>query len=432
MIGYVYSFLIIILEMLCCKIFYEIFGEKRREKIICECLLFTMLVIISFFSALIFRNSLIIKILMSVLEISIIMYIFFKITFVKSVILALLYIGLLFVVDYFCFLLSRTIFSNITGIDDMNCLPGILLLILGKTILFVMIIIAKKGGGIYAKTSLADYEWMKFIFFPIFTICITSAMILILGKPQMYNKDIIYFVISFGMAVMNIFVFYLINGILKKEEKIHKNSLLQLQIKNQAQMYYSISENLEKQRQKTHEYKNKIVCIESLLQKKKYDELDEYIGNVSKSLQKEMYTITTNHIIVDAILNTKYNEMVEKDIIFVFRINDLSRIVLADEDIIVILSNLLNNAIEACEQCQKRKIVKLKFINEEDALIISVKNTYENALTVKDGIYMTTKRDKNEHGIGIHNIINVIKKYNGSYVIRPDENEFFFSIIIPN
>ncbi len=433
MTRYIESFLIIVLEMLCCKIFYEIFGEKRKEKSIwSECLLFIILVFVSFFSTLLLGNVLLIKIVMSILEISIIMYAFFKITFIKSAILALLYMGLLFVVDYFCFLLSRTIFRGIVGIDDMNCLSGILLLMLGKTILFVIIVIVKKGIGIHAKVSLADDEWLRFIFFPVFTICITSTMILFLGKPQVNNKDIVYFIISFGLTGMNIFVFYLINDILKREERIHEDSLFRMQMKNQAQMYYSISENLEKQRQKTHEYKNKIVCIESLLQKKRYDELNEYIGNLSETLEKELDAITTNHVIIDAILNTKYNEMMEKDIIFVFKINDLSNVRLSNEDIIVILSNLLNNAIEACEQCKKKKIIKLKLVNEEDMLIISVKNTYENALMIQDNMYMTTKGEQNEHGIGIRNIINVIKKYQGSYVIRPDKNEFFFSIMIPN
>ena len=49
---------------------------------------------------------------------------------------------------------------------------------------------------------------------------------------------------------------------------------------------------------------------------------------------------------MDAILNTKYREMIEKNIIFVFRINDLSNLIVSDEHIVVILSNLLNNSIE--------------------------------------------------------------------------------------
>lgn len=431
MTGYIESFLIIVLEMLCCKIFYEVFGEKRKKSIWGEFLLFAMLVVVTFLSSMLLRDIVAVKIVMSILEISIIMYVFMKISLMKSVILALLYVGLLSAVDYFCFLLIRTIFSDIVGIDDVNCLPGILLILLGKMILFVIVIVVKKGIGSYTKASLANNEWLRFIFFPIFTICTTYTMILVLGKPQMNHKDIIYFVISFGLAGMNIFVFYLINDILKREEKIHEDSLFRLQMKNQTQMYYSISENLEKQRQKTHEYKNKIVCIESLLRKKKYDELNEYIGNIREDLEMELDSIQTNHVIVDAILNTKYREMTEKNILFVFRINDLSGLRLSDEDIVVILSNLLNNSIETCEKCQGKKVITLKFVIEDGTVILSVKNSYENPLILQDGEYQTTKGEHDEHGIGIHNIIQVIERYGGSYVIKPDEKEFFFSILIP-
>ena len=50
---------------------------------------------------------------------------------------------------------------------------------------------------------------------------------------------------------------------------------------------------------------------------------------------------------------------------FVFKVNDLSKIVIEDEDLVVILANLLNNAIEACEKCEEKKTIKLKFVIEE-------------------------------------------------------------------
>lgn len=53
--------------------------------------------------------------------------------------------------------------------------------------------------------------------------------------------------------------------------------------------------------------------------------------------------------------------------------------------------------------------------------IISVKNTYENELVKHNGMFLTTKNEDAEHGIGIGNIANVIEKYGGSYVIKSDD-----------
>lgn len=432
MIAYVESFLIILLEILCCRIFYGIFGKWRGKKESWnKVFLVVILSLLTFLSSMFFSDYLVIKIMMTILEITVIMYAFMKVSFMKSLILSFLFEGILLLVDYFTFLLSRTIFQDIVGIDDMSGIQGGLLILLGKALLFVIVIMVNRGIGRHSKETLEDDEWLGFIFFPIFTICTIAAMISVLGKPQMRNRDIIYFVIAFGLVGMNIVVFHLINDVLKREEKIHEDRMFRLQVKNQTKMYYSISENFEKQRQKTHEYKNQMLCIASLLQKKKYEEMESYIGSINEELNIELDSIQTNHVIVDAILNAKYREMTEKNIIFVFCINDLSELKVSDEDIVVILSNLLNNSIEACEKCQGRKVIKLKFVIEDDGVVLSVKNSYEHPLILQDGEYKTTKGESDEHGIGIHNIIHAIERYGGSFVIKPDDKEFFFSIFIP-
>lgn len=138
-------------------------------------------------------------------------------------------------------------------------------------------------------------------------------------------------------------------------------------------------------------------------------------------------------MIIDAILNSKYKETLDKGIVFIFQINDLSGIKMRDEDIVVILSNLLNNAIEACEKCSGKKVMKMKLVKEKDNIIISVKNTYDGKLNIKDGEIQTSKKyEIDEHGVGIKNIIEVITKYQGSYAIRNENNEFYFSVILPN
>ena len=55
------------------------------------------------------------------------------------------------------------------------------------------------------------------------------------------------------------------------------------------------------------------------------------------------------------------------------------------------------------------------------------KNTYENAVIYENGEIQTTKiLDTDEHGIGIKNIAETIRKYGGSYVIQNDERELLF------
>ena len=117
---------------------------------------------------------------------------------------------------------------------------------------------------------------------------------------------------------------------------------------------------------------------------------------------------------------------------FVFRVNDLSGLKIKDEDVVTVLSNLLNNAIEACESCTDKKVIKFKFVKEDDRMIIAVKNTFNNKVVYKNGEIKSTKTmGIDEHGVGIKNVLKIIEKYGGSYVIEHKKKEFYFSIIIP-
>lgn len=84
------------------------------------------------------------------------------------------------------------------------------------------------------------------------------------------------------------------------------------------------------------------------------------INSISKTFIGERNVINMNHVIVNAILNTKYQESISKYIVFVFKINDLSQIGMDDKYLVVVLANLFNNDIEACEKFEEKKVIKFK------------------------------------------------------------------------
>ena len=104
----------------------------------------------------------------------------------------------------------------------------------------------------------------------------------------------------------------------------------------------------------------------------------------------------------------------------VLKINDLSGINISDEDIVQVLSNLLDNAIEAARQCDiNHRLIKLKFTCEDAHTILSVSNTYKYEPQITDDGYMITrKEEKQEHGFGLRNVMAVLDKYNARHVIR--------------
>ena len=138
--------------------------------------------------------------------------------------------------------------------------------------------------------------------------------------------------VAAGILCINLIGYYLIHSITEREVKIREHAVFREKVKNETAMYRSVSENLEKQRKRTHEYKNQLAAISALAEQGAsgectraageqgaYQELRTYIEKMETALQHRMDAVDTNHVIVNAILNTKYREAVSKGIVVVLR-----------------------------------------------------------------------------------------------------------------
>ena len=138
----------------------------------------------------------------------------------------------------------------------------------------------------------------------------------------------------------------------------------------------------------------------------------------------------TGNRLINTILNTKFAEAREKDITFRFVINDLSHLKIEDRDCIVILSNILNNAIEAAEKCPEgKRQISVKAIIEDGQFIFSCRNTF--IMSDQDPDMKSRKKDIISHGYGIDNVKEAVNRNNGTCFFERQENEFVAVIIIP-
>lgn len=433
MVMYVYSIFLVIWEILCCKLFMEIFLSKRKYKNrIVPGFVFGGLILVYYLASCILYNFLWLKQLAIVLFLSVAMHLLFENSYIKSIVLATIYQGLVLITDCVTLLVVGKIFPSLSvEILDTSTVT-ISVSLVCKMMLLCVVLLLKRKIGHKQGDMLTDMEWFRLLLVPIITMASLIAMDLKFNVSHDIHQDDTLMYIALGMAGMNIIVFYLIDDIMEREQIIREDILFRQKVKNEMDMYYSISENLDRQRKRTHEFKNHLACIASLAGSAKYEELNDYIGKIDSDLRLRMDMVDTNNVTVNAILNTKYREALAKQIVFVLKVNDLSEMTLPDADIVVILSNLLNNAIEACMACEN-KLVKLKFVLEENELVISVKNSMQK-IPIKDNDKFVTRKTKEpeEHGIGVENIISTVEKHGGKYAIEYDDDTFSFTIMIPN
>lgn len=435
MFEYITDITILIIEIVCSFIFFDILAvkkEKNKKKVILSVLVLILLLRL----CICFLNKYtIIKMLMIIVIMLLVMCFLYDISIVKALILVFFVQSIMTLIDYIIIMILAKLYGDITALESASGLIGRLIIILSRLILFVGLIIlsrisTKKNNSVTADMS--DKEWIQFLIFPIFTIC--AVMLMTSSVIKSYHSDIIaiYYIIAIGLIVLNLVVFHLISEILENSRNMKEAEALRQQSIGQLELYNSMRENYNIQRQRTHEYKNQIVCMDMLMKKKDYSKLEDYIGNISDGLDAQLDMVDTNNDVVNAIFNAKYYEAIKNDVLVVLKINDLSDIKISDNDIVTILSNLLDNAIEAAKQCDiGKRIVKIKMLYEDAVLSIAVSNSYKaEPVLTEDGYIRTTKKDREEHGWGMRNVVATLEKYNAEYIIDYKNGEFVFSIIM--
>ena len=427
MIYYIQGYLTVSLEILCCVTFFGLFCDRVEKKQ--KVKQFIILSTITFIISLLLQKYFWVKEFLIVTVITAIMKWYNKSSLRKNLVLTIIYQSILLMVDYIILI----IYSNIQwdSIKGLLYLQSLIIIVIKGTI-FLAIILSKNILGEKTLKYVKDSQWTKFLFFPIFTIYIITALISTTSYTIIEIPENLVKIIAFGLLGMNITVFYLISDISLKNKQICEKKLLQIQARNQLELYKRSLAEIKKQRRLVHEYKNQLECIFTLCKTEQYLELQNYLSQLTRKVWKQLGYINTNHAIINAVLNAKYEEAIDKNIIFICKINDMSKIQLDYQDIVVLLSNLLNNAIQACQKCNMNKIIKMKIVHENNNLILSVKNTYNGEIKYKNGFMISTKRNNSQkHGLGFQNIVYIIKKNNGDYAVDFTNEEFYISIIIP-
>ena len=103
---------------------------------------------------------------------------------------------------------------------------------------------------------------------------------------------------------------------------------------------------------------------------------------------------------------------------------------ITDTDLCSALSNLLDNAIEACRKLENGRYINLEMMVIKNQLHIGVVNSTNGEYKKESGIFKTTKQG-GLHGIGMSNIKSIVEKYEGIYNITADDNSFTTKIAIP-
>lgn len=272
-----------------------------------------------------------------------------------------------------------------------------------------------------------DYRILKK---PAYMLSLCAGLVMAVKMMSLINENNLN-TLRTGVAVLFIaflvlvgFVAYLSDVVAKNQIRAEEQSYIRLKNQMLEDTIRANNNLYEKNAKKVHEFKHHINTIKFMLDKNQYDEMRKYISDMHINNDYCPQYHTGNEII-DLVLNTKKVIMDENNINFISEISDASNIKINSADLCSILSNLLDNSIEASIGLKDKQIeFYLKIYG--NIIVINVFNRCANNVDVNN----LSSQKGIGHGWGIKIIRDIAEKYDGKCEIDVENNKFMVKVML--
>lgn len=322
-------------------------------------------------------------------------------------------------------LIVMSVFSTLSGNERAEVLTGgamrIPVLFFSKAAFFLvceLIIRARKRGA----DSLNTYQWV--IQLSCFLISfIISSLMWNFFREQEETKPI-FLIIFLLIALLNVLLYILMSKMQRDNKVKEEYKLLKSNISAQEKLALETMERYTEVKTLKHDMKHYLTIAAELISSGKTREAKSYIESVlNEKIAPAGTVVNTGSAVVDAVINNKISLCSEKGIA-VKCVIDTQFESSNDVDISILLSNLLDNAINGCNLSTPH--IELVISKVKSMIYIAVKNSLAESVLLNNPDFKTSKKDKSEHGFGIKSIKQIAHKYDGSIEFK-EENGMFIA-----
>jgi sensor histidine kinase regulating citrate/malate metabolism len=174
-----------------------------------------------------------------------------------------------------------------------------------------------------------------------------------------------------------------------------------------------------------HDFKHHIKVIDELLQADNIKETKQYLTEFKEQMPDSNFNYYCYNQTINALLSSYNRRCKELNIQYKVRFELPETLSIKDYDICIILGNLLENALEACQKIENGREIELVIKSNVLRLSIMVRNSFNGIVKNKDGKLESSKKDG---GLGLPGIQAVVKTYDGR--VTTDWNETHFTVYV--
>lgn len=291
----------------------------------------------------------------------------------------------------------------------------------------VFIIIFYIWGRVLAKRRIIKKEeWLMLAVYFIADSVAAVALILWTYVRHFDGRDYIYVLaIEISIIVMTVVPLAIANSISYKNEYEKRNELANLKLQAQRADIIRMDKEYQDIRKIRHDMVKHLNIYMHLLNDGDYEGLRKAIGEHIEDCGQNKYVYVAGNNLVNSVLNEKKvlceHENIKMQVEVTASVDGEREL-----DIAVMLSNLLDNAVEAQKKItqDKPRSIFLKIFSYENKYSILIKNTVAKSVLQNNPRFITDKANRYLHGIGMKSIEHTVDK-NGGYIQRYEEDGMF-------
>lgn len=242
-----------------------------------------------------------------------------------------------------------------------------------------------------------------------------------------------YFIVAFLLLFSSMLLYTLTQVNDRLSNSLSYSATLEQMLAMQEKYYGDLQKHQEELRRINHDIKNHTRAIIGLIEAKRYGEVKDYAVTLQDTITNITAPVTNcDNQLINALLNDKLGDAKQNGVELSLCVMVPSSLRIDSVDVCILLGNLLDNAVEACAKMRpgEKKFIDVDIRIRGFFLCFDISNSYSDTLEFSDKGYLTTKKDKLYHGVGISNVRRVVDKYDGRLNFSHDKNVFNVSALL--
>ena len=296
-------------------------------------------------------------------------------------------------------------------------------MVASSLLMFFIVLLCENLTNLKDHTNVSAISWTLTFVIPLIS-AFTSIIILNNDSNHLWAAAG-----AVGLLLINVCVFYLFDAVIRSYREQYEIALLKQQNIAYTNQFNMMQQSDNKIRMLRHDLQNHFIAVQSIGAKGDLDQVLDYLKSMQEFIQVPEQYVDTANVVVDGILNLKIGEAKKCEIQVETAVNIPSEVGISQFDMNIILGNLLDNAIRGASQCNDKKItIQVDF--DRNTLYIAVRNTYAEKVRTQHGAILTSKKNSDQHGLGLSIVERVAAKYNGTLHIEYDDMTFLVDMLL--